>query len=121
MVKIVNLGIAAGMIAPYYNLVFVVLVVILFMKLFREHHTNRTFMLPWELLFAIICVYIFEEILTILRMAGVISIPIHINGFFELAIAILGVYLIFVQKAHIKKNYGAAAPAQALTHKAKKG
>ena len=118
MVTIVNLGIAAGLIAPYYNLLFVIIVVILFIKLFRESN-ERTFMLPWELLFAVICIFIFEETLTVLRMAGIISIPIHINGFFELAIAIIGVYLIFVQKAHIKKRYAQPA-SQPATHKAKK-
>lgn len=92
------------MIAPYYNLLFVLIVLILFIKLFREK-TSRTFIMPWELLFAIICVYIIEEVLTILRKVGAISIPVHINGFFELAIAIMGVYLLFVQKDHIKKNY----------------
>ena len=92
------------MVAPYYNLLFVLVVVFLFIKLFREK-TSRTFMMPWELLFMIICIYIFEEVLTVLRMAGIISIPIHINGFFELAISILGLYMIFVQKKHIKKTY----------------
>jgi len=104
VVQIVNLGIEFGMVAPYYNLFFVLIVIILFIKLFREK-TPRTFIMPWHLLFAIICIYIIEEVLTVLRKAALISIPMHINGFFELAIAILGVYLLFVQKDHIKKNY----------------
>ena len=118
MDNIVDLGIAFGLVAPYYNLLLVLIVVILFIKLLREK-TSRTFMMPWELLFAIICIYIIEEVLTVLRKAGVISIPIHINGFFELAIAIIGVYLIFVQKDHVKKTYS-TQKEHALKNPAKK-
>jgi heme A synthase len=93
-----------GMIAPYYNLVFVLIVVWLFIVLFK-YQNKKTFMKPWYLLFVCVCLFILEEILTVLRAAGLTAIPHHINAFFELGIIIIFIYFLLVQKEHIKKAY----------------
>ena len=93
---------AIGQAAPIYNLGFVVIVLILFYHVFKTGWNNEDiFLKPWVLLFGGLCVYIVEEVFTILRSAGVIRIPIHINGFFELIIIILFIYAVLLQKDHI--------------------
>lgn len=104
-----ELTLALGQVAPWYNLGFVVIVVWLFIKLFRtknERTARRVFFAkPWELLFIALCIYIVEEVLTVLRSAGVINIPVHINGFFELAIIIMFIYTLLVQREHVQKHH----------------
>ena len=88
---------ALGMVAPYYNLALVVISIFLFIKLFKTCKQQKT-ALPWKVLFAAFTVYIFEEVLTVLRSARIIDIPVHINGFFELFIITLFIYTILKQK-----------------------
>ncbi|MBN2111826.1 hypothetical protein JW707_01875 [Candidatus Woesearchaeota archaeon] len=95
---------ALGMTAPYYNLAFVVVTVWLFTVLFR-YQNKKTFMKPWYLLFVCLCLFIVEEVITVLRAAGLTLIPHHINAFFELGIIIIFVYLLLLQKEHVKKVY----------------
>ena len=92
---------ALGLVAPYYNLVLVAIVVYLFIKLFKTSVQPKT-MLPWKVLFAALLVYIVEEVLTVLRYMEIINIPRHINGFFELIIIISFIYALLSQKEHIK-------------------
>lgn len=91
-----------GMIAPFYNLIFVTLTVWLFILLFK-HKNKKTFIKPWYLLFVCVCLFIVEEVLTVLRAAGLTGIPHHINAFFELGIIIIFVYMLLLQKEHLKK------------------
>jgi hypothetical protein len=91
-----ELGIALGIVAPYYNLALVVIVVGLFLYLFSLPPRKGVSILPWKYLFAAVIVYIIEELLTILRAAGIITIFEHINGFFELLIIALFVYALLL-------------------------
>jgi len=94
---------AIGQAAPIYNLGFVVIVLILFYHLFKTGWKNENiFLKPWALIFGGLCIYIVEEVFTILRSAGVIRIPVHINGFFELMIIILFIHAVLLQKEHIR-------------------
>jgi heme A synthase len=102
----VDLGIAAGMIAPYYNLAMVVVAVWLFLALFKTEPKAKVFLFPWKLLFFAVIVFIVEEILTVLRSAGVIDIPVHINAFFELVIIAVFIYALLLQKEYVKKRFG---------------
>ena len=89
----VELATAFGLVAPYYNAVFSILVVCLFIHLFRLHKKRSdVFIYPWKLIFAGLLIFMVETAITILRQAGALNIPIHINGFFELAIIILFIY-----------------------------
>jgi heme A synthase len=94
------------MIAPYYNLAMVVVAVWLFLALFKTEPKAKVFLFPWKLLFFAVIVFIVEEILTVLRSAGVIDIPVHINAFFELVIIAVFIYALLLQKEYVKKRFG---------------
>jgi len=102
----VDFGVALGMIAPYYNLAMVVVVVALFIALFRTEPKARVFLFPWKLLFFAVIVYIVEEVLTILRAIGIIDIPIHINALFELVVIAVFIYTLLLQQEYIRKRFG---------------
>ena len=87
---------ALGLVAPVYNLAFVTIAVYLFFKLFNTNAKSKN-LLPWKVLFAAVCVYIFEELFTVLRKVDLINVPVHINGFFELAIITLFIYTLLKQ------------------------
>jgi uncharacterized membrane protein len=97
---------AVNLAAPYYNLALVVIVLVLFIRLFRTRPTGLDiFMKPWYVLFAVIMVYIVEEVTTVLRAAGLIPLEnVYINGFFELIIVSLLIYMMLIQKEHLKKT-----------------
>jgi len=101
----VDFGIALGMIAPYYNLGLVVVAAWLFMFLFKIEAKKKVFLFPWKLLFFALIVFIVEEVITILRSANIIDIPIHINAFFELVIISTFIYSLLLQKEYIKKKF----------------
>ena len=89
--------------APLYNLGLVVILVILFLKLFTTPvRDRRVYLLPWKLLFFALLVFVVEEVLTVMRGAGIINIPIHINGFFELIIICMFIYTLLLQREHMK-------------------
>lgn len=96
---------ALGLVAPYYNLILVLILLYLFLKLFATPVKNKdVFHKPWALIFVALIIYIIEETLTILRTEGLLNIPIHINGFFELGIIILFIYTLLIQKDMLKKK-----------------
>lgn len=92
-------------VAPLYNLAFVAIAIILFISLFTMRIKERkVYMLPWKIIFFALCVYIVEEVLTVLRYQEIINIPKHINGFFELMIIISFIYALLLQREHLKNN-----------------
>ena len=98
--------IALGAVSPYYNLVFALIALYLFLKLLKtKPASKRIFLTPWKLILLALLIYLVEEIITVLRAAGFISIPIHINGFFELAIISIFIYTLLVQKQYLAKQY----------------
>ena len=93
-----------GIVAPYYNLIFAVIAVCLFIKLFTiKPKIKRFYLFPWKLIFFSLGIYILEEIITVLRAVGILDIPVHINGFFELLIISIFIYVLLLQKEFIKK------------------
>ncbi|MBW2986158.1 hypothetical protein KY333_02195 [Candidatus Woesearchaeota archaeon] len=112
---------ALGLIAPYYNLILVVILFFLFLKLFATPTKNKSiFQLPWILIFVALVIFIIEELLTILRTAGLLDIPIHINGFFELSMIIIFIYTLFLQKEWIKRHGKINHKTKKAVHKSKK-
>jgi hypothetical protein len=53
-------------------------------------------------MFFAVLIYIAEEVITVLRAAGLLDITLYINGFFELAIISLFIYTLLLQKQHIE-------------------
>jgi hypothetical protein len=99
-----DLYVALGTAAPYYNLAFVVIAIVLFVKLFRTPQ-SASFMKPWYLIFGCIMLFVLEETLTILRAAGMFEfIPRLTNAFWELGIIILFIYAVLLQKQYVKEE-----------------
>ncbi len=98
---------ALGRVAPVYNLALVIAVVYLFFKLFTTPPVFRTiYVAPWKFMFFALCIFILEELITVLRQANLVSIPLHINGFFELIIISIFLYALLLQKEHVTEKYG---------------
>jgi hypothetical protein len=88
---------------PYVNLLLVIVVIALFIRMFvREAHAH-VYLIPWKLLFAGVIIFVVEQVLTVLRQAGVINIPGHgiVNGLFEIVIITLFIYMLLLQREHI--------------------
>ncbi|MBI2564948.1 hypothetical protein HYV79_03075 [Candidatus Woesearchaeota archaeon] len=102
MVKIVNVNEAFTFVAPYYNLTFVLIVLFLFILLFKTSARKKLYLQPWKLLFAGLIIFVLEEVLTILRALKWLLIPVHVNGFFEFLIIALFVYALTLQNKHVR-------------------
>ena len=82
--------------APFYNLALVVIVLLLFGKLFTTPSKKKVFLKPWHFIFAAVLIFVFEEVITILRSAQILDIAVFINGYFELAIISLFIYTLLI-------------------------
>ena len=101
-----SLALSLAEAAPLYNLGLVIIVVILFTRLFTTPiRDRRVHLMPWKLLFFGVIVFIIEEGLTVLRQMDIINIPIHINGFFEFVIICIFIYTLLLQKEHAKAGH----------------
>ena len=98
-----GIGEALNVAAPFYNLALVAVVLVLFWRLFSIKNRG-TSLRPWKLVLFGVIIFIVEELITILRSLGVITIGRYINGFFELAIIILFIYTLLEQKEVLKKG-----------------
>lgn len=92
-----------GIVAPYYNLVLVLIVLVMFLKLFAIPN-KKIFLLPWKLLFFAVVIYIAEEILTVFNYAGILTVPRVLNAIFEFGIIIIFIYVLLLQKEFLKKK-----------------
>jgi hypothetical protein len=97
-----TLGTCAGLIAPYYNLALVIVAVFLFIRLFKVKKP-KSYLLPWKYLFAALILFIIEEIITVLNSLNIISFPHVTFAFFELGMITLFIYMLLLQKQHLKK------------------
>ncbi|MDP7179980.1 MAG: hypothetical protein QF824_01810 [Candidatus Woesearchaeota archaeon] len=98
-----HLGACVGAVAPYYNLVLVLIVVILFIKLFKTPN-KKAYILPWKFLFFSILVFIVEEIFTVLDMAGVMSVSKIVFPLLEMVIITSFIYMVLIQKDYVKNK-----------------
>ncbi len=96
-------GPCLGAVAPYYNLVLVLVVLFMFLKLFSIRN-DKIFLLPWKLLFFAVVIYIIEEMLTVFNIAGVVTTPRILNAVFEFVIITIFIYLLLVQKECLQKE-----------------
>jgi len=96
--------IALGLVAPFYNLIFAAIAFILFIKLLRRPN-NIVYLKPWKVVFLAFCIYLVEEIFTVLRNLGIVNFPTIINGIFEMVIISLFIYMLFLQKEYLKKTH----------------
>lgn len=97
-----NLGIAAGIVAPYYNLIFAVIAFILFLHLFSYESKKFAYIKPWKILFIGFILFIIETAMTILRGQGIIKFNPAIFPGFEMVIITMFIYMLLLQKQYIK-------------------
>ena len=97
-----TLAYCLGRVAPFYNLVLVAIVVILFLKLFKSKNKG-VYLRPWKFLFAAVLVFVGEEIITVFDMAGLVSIPKMVFPLFEMIIITLFIYVLLLHKENIEK------------------
>lgn len=101
-----TLGTEFAHVAPWYNLALVVIVIWLFIKLFKKHAEKpEIYLPPWKLIFVALLLYVVEQVLTVLRNVGLITIGLNINGFFELLIVSIFVYALLLQRKHVQEEY----------------
>jgi len=96
-----SLSVCLGLVAPYYNLALVIVVIGLFVRLFKSK--NKEINKPWKFLFAALLIYVVEEVLTVLRAASIVKVPRYVNGFFEMGMVSLFIYMLLKQKQTLKK------------------
>ncbi|MBI2137961.1 hypothetical protein HYU13_00070 [Candidatus Woesearchaeota archaeon] len=95
------LGYCVGTVAPYYNLALVLIVVLLFFRLFRMENKGA-FIKPWKILFLGVLIYIVEEVITVLESLGVVVVSQVIFPVFEMAIISLFIFMLLLQKDYVK-------------------
>ena len=93
----------------YLNLILVIIVIFLFIKMFLRKSHKKIYLKPWVLLFIGVLIFVLEEILTVLRHSGIIkfineSNYLIYNGFFEMAIITSFIYMLLLQKEHVKNE-----------------
>jgi hypothetical protein len=105
------IGECIGIAAPYYNLALVVIVVTLFVVLIKIKNEQR-FLTPWRFVFGALCVYIVEEVFTVLDGLKVIVTPKLVFPILEMIIISLFIYALLMQNEHLKirKVVGSAVP-----------
>jgi hypothetical protein len=97
-----SLGEAVGMVAPYYNLALVIIVLFLFAKLFSFNSKKFAYIKPWKLLLIALIIFVVETAMTILRGLAIISFHPAIFPAFEMIMITLFIYMILLQKQYAK-------------------
>ncbi len=88
-------------VAPLYNLALVLVVLVMFYFLFKKPN-DRVYLKPWKFLLISLCVFVIEEILTVLTNFKFISYPLFINGILEIFIVSSFIYMLLLQKRYLK-------------------
>ena len=92
-----------GLSAQLYNIAFVIIVVTLFVVLFRSKNEDR-FLKPWKFIFGALCVYIVEQIASILNSNDVVAVHKLFFPILEMIIISLFIYALLVQVEHLKNR-----------------
>lgn len=96
------IGEAVAIVAPYYNLVLIVITLILFRRLFSFSSKRFAYIKPWKLLFTAMMILVVETLMTILRAMGLIKFSPAIFPAFEMAMITLFIYMLLLQKQFAK-------------------
>ncbi len=91
-----------GYVAPFYNLAFVVIVVLMFIKLLRTQN-KRVYTEPWKWLFYAILIFIVEEILTVLDASGYM-INNLVFPVLETLIISCFIYMLLLQREYVNSK-----------------
>jgi len=91
-----------GYIAPWYNLVLVGIVIILFI-IFLKKPNKKIYILPWRVLLLAIGIYVIEELFTALKVSEIMNIYKIMHPLLEMAIISLFIYMLLLQREYLKK------------------
>lgn len=94
------LGESLGLVAPYYNLALVIIVIILFLRLFSLAGRSA-YIKPWYFLFFSVMVFVLEEIITIMETKGLIAVSPILFPLLETIIVASFIYMVLLQRQHI--------------------
>ncbi len=97
-------AVCLGQVAPFYNIALVIIVISLFVVLFRLPKKKGTYLDPWKFLFIALLVYVIEELLTITNKLEITNIPRISTAFFEMIIITLFIYALLLQREWLKKG-----------------
>ena len=92
-----------GLVAPYYNLVLVTIVVILFIVFLRRQDLTIS-KKPWKLLFAAILIYILEEILTVTGISDIGNMYKILHPLLEMGMIGLFIYMLLSQREYLRSK-----------------
>ncbi|HLC64569.1 MAG TPA: hypothetical protein VJI46_00425 [Candidatus Nanoarchaeia archaeon] len=98
-----SFALCLGTVAPYYNLILVLVVGFMFLRLFSMPNKG-IYLTPWKLLFAALTIYIIEELFTVLYVIDVVKIPRIMNAVFEMVMITLFIYLLLLQKDYLGRR-----------------
>lgn len=101
MVKIVSYAEAFSLASPWYNLALIIIGLFLFKHL-SKIKSKEIDITPWKFVLLALGVGFIEEVILVLRSSGVINIPLHINGFFEIIIISLLLYALLLKRKSLK-------------------
>lgn len=97
-----TLGESVASVAPLYNLVLIIILLILFKKLFSFSSKRFAYIKPWKLLFSAMMILVVETIMTILRSMSFIKFNPALFPFFEMVMITLFIYMLLLQKQFAK-------------------
>ena len=109
-----------GYVAPFYNIALVIIVLIMFVKLFLTPN-KKIFTEPWKWLFFAVLIYVLEEIITVLDASGV-SVSLLVYPILETAIITCFIYMLLIQKQYVESGAqkGLGKPLKAHTKNPKR-
>jgi hypothetical protein len=89
-------------VAPWYNLVLVGIVIALFIKFFMKP-SKKIYLKPWIMLFIAICVYIIEEGMTAFGFSAINDIYRILHPLFEMIMISLFIYMLLLQRDYLRE------------------
>ena len=73
-----------------------ILAIVLFLVLFKKYKDKHV--KPWKLLFIAVLIYVAEELITVVDMAEMVTIPRVVFPLLEMGIITIFIYVLLLQK-----------------------
>jgi hypothetical protein len=91
-----------GIGAQYYNLALIVIVLVLYILLLATPNLKRAFLKPWKYIFASLCIYVVEQIISIINTTGIMTVHPLVFPMLEFFIITIFIYALLTMKEHLK-------------------
>ena len=98
----VGLAACLGRVAPFYNLFLVIIVILLFVRLFHLN-PKKVYLKPWKLVFIALLVYVVEQVTAVLEMANIVDVSALLFPLMEMVIITIFIYLLLLQREFVAK------------------